>query len=132
MGRMRTPTAVNRHAAGEIQKQVANDLLTVYSDALKRMRALSQSDPQAVTAKQAVAALRELRRWKKTIEKLQFDLLGASILAGGTVSFITSDNERIGPRASTLTRRLPHTPAGMIGREIVWDPSVEWNWRVVE
>lgn len=128
MARLRASTALNRHAAGEIQKRSSEELLTTCAEALLPAHELSQRPAETVTPAEVIAVLRALRLHRKSIEKLQLDLLGAAVLAGGTVDYIAASKSF---SASTLTRRLPRTPARLLGREIVWDPAAEWGWRAI-
>jgi hypothetical protein len=132
MGRMRTPTAANRHIGRELQKKIAADIIAAYTAGLEPMRKLSAMDPETVTWDDGIDALRALRQSRRLIEKLQLDLMGAVTLSGGTVNFLAAEDVGVGISASTLTRRLPRTPAVLIGRELVWDPSATYGWRALE
>lgn len=132
MGRLRTPTASNRAIGRELQKQIAQELITAYEAAIAPLRRVGEMDPDAVTWNDAVNALRELRQARHQIEKLQLDLMGAVILSGGTADFIADKDTgaRISPR--TLSRRLPHTPAALIGQDLAQDSAAPHGWRAVE
>lgn len=132
MGRMRTPTRANRHIGRELQKKIAADIIAAYTAGLEPMRKLSEMSPDDVTWNDAIDALRTLRQSRRLIEKLQLDLMGAVLLSGGTVNFLADEDTGACISASTLTRRLPRTPAALIGRDLAWDPSAEYGWRALE
>lgn len=132
MGRLRTPTASNRAIGRELQKQIAEELITAYEAATAPMHRVGEIDPDAVTWNDAVNALRELRKARRQIEKLQLDLMGAVILSGGTVDFIADKDTGARISARTLTRRLPNTPAALVGQDLVQDPAAPHGWRAVE
>lgn len=132
MGRMRNPTAANQHIGRELQKKIAAEIIAAYTAGLEPMRQLGEMDPADVTWQDAVDALRALRQSRRLIAKLQLDLMGAVVLSGGTVNYLSDEATGAHISASTLTRRLPRTPAALIGKDLAWDPSSEYGWRALE
>lgn len=124
MARHVNPTGLNCVAAPEIQRRVRKEIVALVTEALRPMHALSTRG--TVTPAQAVRALRTLRASRHRLDQLIFDLAGAAVLGGVPVGTIV---DRTGMPASTLTRRLPSTPAALRGREIIQSPASTWGWR---
>lgn len=132
MGRLRTPTASNKAIGRELQRQIAQELIAAYDAAMAQLHRVGEMDPETVTWNDAVDALRELRKARQRIERLQVDLMGAAILSGGTVDFIADRVTGARISARTLARRLPDTPAALTGRDLVPDSAAPHGWRAAD
>ena len=125
MGRMRTPTRTNLYASETMIRDLAKKIVERDQAALVAVQRLATTVPLVVSERQVLSALAKVRDARRDLDRLQFDLLGACVLAGAQVGTI-SDNTGIKP--AVLTRRLPHTPAALVGREIVRDVRAPYGW----
>lgn len=123
MSRYRNATGVNVHAGREISEQLLAQLRTGYRDALLPLHQLSRRE--TVTPADTVAALHRLTSARTALGQMQFEILGAAVLAGRPVAEVATET---GISASKLTRRLRHTPARLRGREMIFSPGARHGW----
>lgn len=113
----RTPTASNMLASRELAQAYASQIVERIVAAAKGLQQLSEN-PNATPA-DIVAAVGQWTRLQPGIRDGNFELLGAAVLGGATVT--TAARQGAGIRPTTLSEHLTNSVARFRGQEMARD-----------
>ncbi|RIS67542.1 hypothetical protein D2E70_16350 [Mycobacteroides abscessus] len=113
----RNPTASNMLASRELAQAYATEILERIGAAARGLQQLSEN-PNA-TPNEIIAAVGQWTRLQPGIKDGTFELLGAAVLGGATVT--TAARQGAGIRPTTLSEHLTNSVARFRGQEIARD-----------
>lgn len=113
----RNPTASNMLASRELAQAYAKEILERIGTAAKGLQQLSEN-PDA-SPNEIIAAVGQWTRLQPGIKDGAFELLGAAVLGGATVT--TAARQGAGIRPTTLSEHLTNSVARFRGQEIARD-----------
>lgn len=121
----RNPTASNMLASQELAQAYAKELLQRIGTAARGLQQLSEN-PNATPA-DIIAAVGQWTRLQPGIRDGSFELLGAAVLGGATVT--TAARQGAGIRPTTLSEHLTNSVARFRGQEMARDDD---GWVALE